>query len=140
MVHIIFLYPLNPSRLFIRPDALILPLMADESFKEFVADQLGALPDLRVRAMFGGFGLYQADRFFAILIEGRLYFKTDRQNRAAYVERGMKPFIYEKAMRTVSVKYFEVPPEILEDRQELVIWAGRAIQAATTLPPKRKKK
>ena len=102
-------------------------------------DQLGALPELGVRPMFGGFGLYQADRFFAILIEGRLYFRTDQQTRGAYLKRGMTPFIYEKAMRTISVKYFEVPPGILEDRQELVIWAGRAIQAATTPPPGRKK-
>jgi TfoX/Sxy family transcriptional regulator of competence genes len=27
--------------------------MADDSFKEFVLDQLSALPDVRARAMFG---------------------------------------------------------------------------------------
>jgi hypothetical protein len=27
--------------------------MADDSFKEFVPDRLGALPELRARAMFG---------------------------------------------------------------------------------------
>ena len=58
--------------------------MADESFKEFVLDQLSALPELRARAMFGAHGLYQADRFFGILDEGRLYFRVTEQSRAAF--------------------------------------------------------
>jgi len=104
--------------------------MADESFKEFVLDQLGPLPELRANAMFGGYGLYQADRFFAILMDGRLYFRTDEQTRAAYVERGMGPFTYEKARRTMTMNYFEVPPEVLENREELAAWANHAIHAA----------
>lgn len=104
--------------------------MPDESFKAFVLDQLAALPEVRAKAMFGGYGLYQADRFFGILMEGRLYFKTDEQTRAAYLERGMAPFIYEKARRTMTINYFEVPPEVLENSAELAAWAKRAIQAA----------
>ena len=103
--------------------------MRDESFKAFVLDQLGALPEVRARAMFGGHGLYQEDRFFGILMDGRLYFKTDEQSRAAYLERRMGPFIYEKARRTLTINYFEVPPDVLESREELVAWARRAIQA-----------
>jgi DNA transformation protein len=108
--------------------------MPDESFKEFVLDQLAALPEVRAKAMFGGHGLYQADRFFGILMEGRLYFKTDEQTRPAYLERGMSPFIYEKARRTMTIHYFEVPPEVLENREEIVAWANRAIQAAAAHP------
>ncbi|MGA3265418.1 MAG: TfoX/Sxy family protein [Verrucomicrobiota bacterium] len=51
--------------------------MPDDSFKEFVLDQLSTLPDVRARAMFGAHGLYQGGHFFAILDEGRLFFKTD---------------------------------------------------------------
>jgi DNA transformation protein and related proteins len=51
--------------------------MPDDSFKEFVLDQLDALPELRARAMFGAHGLYSGDKFFGILDEGRLFFKTD---------------------------------------------------------------
>lgn len=65
--------------------------MTDESFKQFVLDQLSELPELRAKAMFGAHGLYQAGRFFAIVDEGRLYFKTCDQSRAPYVERGMQP-------------------------------------------------
>ena len=104
--------------------------MADESFKVFVLDQLSELPELRVKAMFGGYGLYQRDNFFGILMDGRLYFKTDPQSCARYLARGMTPFTYEKGRRVVSLRYFEVPPETLESREQLVAWAKRAVQDA----------
>ena len=101
-----------------------------ERFVDFVTDQLAQVPDLRAKRMFGGHGLYAGDRFFAIVMNGRLYFKTDDATRADYVGRGMEPFIYEKARRTMTIKYFEVPPEVLENRDELTSWAAQAIQAA----------
>ena len=114
--------------------------MAGESFKEFVLDQLGALPELRARAMFGAHGLYQAERFFAILDEGRLYFKTDAQSQTDYTSRGMGPFTYEMKGRVMTMSYHEVPPDVLENAAELVAWAQRAIQIATASRAKRKRK
>lgn len=104
--------------------------MADESFKNFVLDQLSALPELRARAMFGAHGLYQADRFFAILDEGRLYFKVNGQSRVAYAERGMKPFTFELKGRVTTMSYYEVPPEVLDNPADLVAWAKEAIKVA----------
>jgi len=124
---------------FARPGAFF-AFVANESFKEFVMDQLDALGELRARAMFGGHGLYQADKFFGILMDGRLYFKIDEQSRAAYVERGMGPFIYEKARRIMAMNYFEVPLDVLENRDECVIWARRAVQAAEARPKKSPRK
>jgi DNA transformation protein len=104
--------------------------MADESFKEFVLDQLGALPEVRARAMFGAHGLYQGEHFFGILDDGRLFFKTDAQSRADYVARGMEPFTYESKARVLTMSYHEVPPDVLENAPELVAWAQLAIQSA----------
>jgi DNA transformation protein len=104
--------------------------MADDSFKEFVLDQLSALPELRAKAMFGAHGLYSGGRFFGILDEGRLYFKTDAQSQSDYTARGMGPFTYEMKGRVMTMGYHEVPPEVLENREELVAWAHRAIQIA----------
>ena len=39
----------------------------DESFKDFVLDQLHDLDGVEVRRMFGGYGLYQDELFFGIL-------------------------------------------------------------------------
>ena len=101
-----------------------------ERFIEFITDQLAQLPELRVKRMFGGHGLYSGEQFFAIVMNGRLYFKTDDATREDYTRRGMEPFIYEKARRTMIIKYFEVPPDVLENHDELATWAGRAIRAA----------
>ncbi len=106
--------------------------MPDDSFKEFVLDQLSALPEVRAKAMFGAHGLYCGDRFFAILDEGRLFFKTDKQSQADYVARGMGPFTYESRGKVLTMSYHEVPPDVLENREELTVWARRAIQIAIT--------
>jgi DNA transformation protein and related proteins len=104
--------------------------MADESFKEYVLDQLAALPDVRARAMFGAHGLYADGKFFAILDEGRLFFKTDAATEKEFLNRGMGPFTYEMHGKTMSMRYHEVPPEILEQPLELVLWARRAVAVA----------
>jgi DNA transformation protein len=108
--------------------------MPDESFKDYVLDQLSTLPEVRARAMFGGHGVYQGAHFFAILVEGRLYFKTDAATRRAYEERGMEPFTYEQAGRMTTMHYFEVPPDVLEDRAALVEWAKCAVAVAAAKP------
>ena len=106
--------------------------MPDDSFKVFVLDQLRALPDVRAKAMFGAHGLYQGEHFFGILDGGRLFFKTDAQSQADYVARGMEPFTYESKGHTLTMSYHEVPPDVLENAPELVAWARRAIEVATS--------
>lgn len=104
--------------------------MADDSFKSFVLDQLSAVPELRAKAMFGGHGLYSGEHFFGILFEGTVYFKVDDTTRAAYESRNMPPFTYEMKGRMMTMSYYEVPPDVLEDRNEAVVWASQAIQVA----------
>jgi len=106
--------------------------MPDNSFKEFVLDQLHALPELRAKAMFGAHGLYAGDHFFGILDEGRLFFKTDEPSQKEFVERGMGPFTYEMKGKVMTMGYHEVPLEVLENAPELTAWAWRAIQIAAS--------
>jgi DNA transformation protein and related proteins len=108
--------------------------MADESFKEFVRDQLAALPGLRLKAMFGGCGVYQANQFFGIIMDGRLYLRIDPHLANEYVARGLSPFTYQKGKRVISLNYFEVPASVLENRDELLGAARQAIQAADRNP------
>jgi DNA transformation protein and related proteins len=114
--------------------------MPDHSFKEFVLDQLRALPAVRAKAMFGAHGLYQDEHFFGILDDGRLFFKTDALSQADYLARGMEPFTYESKGGTLTMSYHEVPPDVLENPQELVVWARRAIQVAAARPKKPEKR
>ena len=106
--------------------------MADNSFKDFVLDQLGALPDLRAKAMFGAHGIYCGEKFFGILDEGRLFFKTDAATEKDFTSRGMGPFTYEMKGRVMTMAYHEVPPDVLEQPHELVLWARKAIAIAAS--------
>ena len=96
----------------------------NESFKDFVLDQLSDLPGVSCRAMFGGYGLYQGESFFGIIHKGRLYFKTDERTKLLYVKKGMKPF-RPTAKQTLKT-YYEVPVDLIEDQEQLIGWAARA--------------
>ena len=99
--------------------------MNDDTFKDFVLDQLRELKGITCRAMFGGYGVYQVEVFFGIIHQGRLYFKTNERTRPAYVKKGMKPF-RPNATQTLTT-YYEVPVEIIEDPDQLTVWAEHAV-------------
>lgn len=98
----------------------------DDSFKEFIFDQLCGLEGVTDRAMFGGHGLYRGGTFFGIIFKGRLYFKTNNSTRNDYVERGMKAF--RPTPGQTLKNYFEVPADILEEPESLAAWAQDAIR------------
>lgn len=92
--------------------------------------QLQNLP-IRVRPMFGGYGLYLGDRYFGVIFDGQTYFRTDDTARAAYTSRGMSALQSRdrpRGPKTVD-RNFEVPPEVLTDGAELSAWALRAAAA-----------
>ena len=97
----------------------------DESFKDFVLDQLRDLEAVEARRMFGGFGLYQDETFFGIIHKGKLFFKIDESTVGAYRKRKMKPF-RPNAKQTLK-SYYQVPVEIIEDADALREWALRAV-------------
>jgi DNA transformation protein len=102
----------------------------DDSFREFVLDQLNGLEGVASRPLFGGHGLYQGRTFFGIIFKGNLYFKTNPSTQPLYHERGMKPF-RPNAKQTLK-NYYEVPPDILEDSDQLHLWAASALSSALT--------
>ena len=97
--------------------------MAKDSFRDFVLDQLGGL-DVYARPMFGAFGLYLGPKFFGMVSGGRLYFKTNEKTREKYEHRGMDPFVYRP--QKVLKNYYEVPLAVVDDTNELKIWAEEA--------------
>ena len=101
--------------------------MRDDSFKDYVLDQLAALGVVRARAMFGGHGLYRGQDFFGFLHQGRLYFRTDALTRPDYTARGMSPF--QPNPRQTLASYYEVPVDVLDDTEILASWAHAALSA-----------
>lgn len=116
----------------------------NSDFADEVVERLGrVVPSLRARRMFGGIGLYSGDQFFGIVAFDRLWFKVDDGNRGEYLARGMdafKPF----PDRPTTMSYFEVPPDLLDDSEELRVWAMRSVaiarRAKQKLPRKQPRK
>ena len=98
----------------------------DESFKDFVLDQLQDLANVEARRMFGGYGIYCDETFFGIIHRGRIYFKVDESTVKEYRKRKMKPF-RPNAKQTLK-SYYQVPVEIVEDADQLAEWAERAMR------------
>ncbi len=108
----------------------------NDSYADFILDQLEALPDLECRAMFGGHGLYQDEVFFGIVFKGRLYLKTNETTAGSYRRRGMKSF--RPNSRQTLKSYYEVPADIIEDRDKLADWARRAVAIARSALQRRR--
>jgi DNA transformation protein and related proteins len=93
----------------------------DASYLEFVLDQFqDILSGLNYRPMFGGVGLYWRGIFFALIADDTLYIYTAEPERPAREAQGL---------RRCHRGYYEVPVEVLEDREALKTWAERAIAA-----------
>lgn len=105
--------------------------MNNNHYIDFVLDILSPLGNIKTRKMFGSYGIYKDDIFFALVVEDILYFKVDDSNRQTYESYGSKPFTYEgKNKKTVAMGYWQVPADILEDHSQLTQWVNQAVLAA----------
>ncbi len=109
-------------------------------YLQYVLDQLDGLGAVTSRHMFGGTGLYCDELFFGLIFGDTLYMKVNDSNRGDYEARGMSPFRPYAGKPQVSMSYYEVPPDVLEDGEQLVTWARRSTEAAATKPQKRRRR
>ena len=101
-----------------------------DSYRQYVLEQLGRVRPVTWRKMFGGVGVYADDRFFALLDNDTLYFKTGDTNRADFEARGMPPF-QPFGPGTKPMDYHELPGDVLENVAELPEWIAKAVAVAT---------
>lgn len=110
----------------------------DASLTAFLMEQLDSIEDLRSRRMFGAHGVYAGTLFFALVHEGKVYFKTSEATRTPYIQAKTAPFSIEGEV--ILKNYWQVPVEVLEDAEILLNWAQSAIQLAAEAPKKPRKK
>ncbi len=97
-----------------------------DSFLTFVLEQLAGVRDVSWRRMFGGIGLYSGEWFFAVIDNDTLFFKVDGSSRERYRRRKMPPFRPDPKGPAME-GYYQVPPSVLEDDDELARWATDAV-------------
>jgi DNA transformation protein and related proteins len=118
-------------------------------FLAYILEQLEALGGVQSRRMFGGVGLYSGDLFFGIIDDDTVFFKTDGSNSGDYLARHMPRFMPFPVRPEAVMAYYQVPADVLEEGETLVVWARKAVavaliaRAAKTRPkgraaPKRK--
>ena len=98
----------------------------------YVLEQLERLGHVSARKMFGGAGVYCDGLFFALITsDDRFYLKEDDTNRADFEARGSEVF-NPPSSRPMSkgMPYMTVPEDVLEDPDELSIWARKSVAIA----------
>jgi DNA transformation protein len=99
-------------------------------FIGFVEELLEKWGQVTARRMFGGHGLYHEGLMFAIVMDQRLYLKTDALNRPDFEAQGLAPFRFSMKGQTVSLSYWAAPDALFDDPPEAVRWARAAWEAA----------
>ena len=97
-----------------------------EEFLTYVLDQLSCWGGVSPRKMFGGVGLYCDGKMFGLIADDVAYLKVDDANREMFIQAGSAPFKPFPDKATV-MSYYEVPPDVLEQPDELIEWAARSL-------------
>jgi DNA transformation protein and related proteins len=97
-----------------------------QEYLDYLIDQLKIFGAVTAKRMFGGAGLYHQGVFFGLVADDVLYFKVDDRNRKDYIDAGMGPF---KPFGSYAMGYYEVPADVMEDSDELALWARKAFEA-----------
>lgn len=100
-------------------------------FLDAVRDALGFVPELRVKKMFGGAGVYSGETMFAVAMDDMLFLKSDKLTAADFDARGLAPYIWrDRNGRELPMSYRQAPEEVWEDEDVARAWADKALAAA----------
>jgi DNA transformation protein len=113
-------------------------MIASDSFAEFLREQLAPLGRVTMRRMFGKSGVFCDGVMLGVVADDALYFRVDDQNRALFSEaRSAPPLNYVKKGATIDLSFWRAPERLLDDTDELILWARAALAAAHRVATKR---
>ena len=106
-------------------------MVKDSPLLEYLLDQLEPLGGISSRVMFGGHSLFRHGLMVGFVDNETLYLKADDTNRPAFDKEGMRPFTYAtKRGKRIALGYWEAPPAVIEEPEELQRWVLDAASAA----------
>jgi len=97
---------------------------------DYLHEVFDAFGPIHARRMFGGWGIYHDSLMFGLYAAGRLYLKTDAHNVAQFEAVGCVPFTYNQRGKVVKLSYWSAPEAVLDDREQALLWARLAFDAA----------
>ena len=115
-------------------------MTASSGFGEFLCEQLAPLGSVTMRRMFGKTGVFCNGLMFGMVTDDTLYVRVDDQNRDVFKEaQSTPPLNYEKKGATIDLSFWRVPERLLDEPDELVLWARAALAAARRVAAKRQR-
>jgi DNA transformation protein len=106
-------------------------MVASDSFAEFLREQFTPMGRVTMRRMFGKTGVFCNGLMFGMVASDTLYVRVDDHNKTIFEEsESVPPLNYEKSGRTVDLSFWRVPERLLDEPDELVVWARAALAAA----------
>ena len=107
--------------------------------QDWLRDLFEPFGPVSIRRMFAGAGVYRDGVFFALATsDGGIYLKCDAEIEQRFRDAGSSPFIYGRDKRKITMSYWSLPNEALDDPDALKEWAELAYQAALRVPPRRR--
>ncbi len=110
----------------------------EQEFVSYLVDMMQLMGPVYSKRMFGGHGIFLEGLMFALVADGTLYFKVDKENENDFIEKGLEAFTYGKKGKLVKMSYCQAPEEALEDSEVMNEWGNRAYGAALRVASKRK--
>ena len=104
-------------------------MVVSREFEDYTVERLDLFAPTVARRMFGGLGFFHNGLMYALASKNILYFKVNDRNREDFERAGMGPF-KPFGGKSYSMSYYELPVDILENDEQLRIWAQRAFSAA----------
>jgi DNA transformation protein len=94
-------------------------------------DLLASVGEVTPRRMFGGTGFYKNGIMFALEAYGRLFLKTDEENRQTFIDAGCEPFKFvDKDGHETVMSYWEPPENALSSPMKMKPWALLGVEAS----------
>ena len=101
------------------------------AFRDYLEDLLSGLGPIRIKAMFGGAGVYAGELMFGLITDDTLYIRADAETEAAFSEAGSEPFSYPtRDGQHLTMSYWRAPEEAMENPDTAVEWARLGLDAA----------
>ena len=104
--------------------------MSDQDFIAYLHELLDPFGRMRAKAMFGGWGVYLDEIIVGIVVDGRLYLKTDAENQAEFAGAGCVPFVYDSKNGPMTMSYWSAPDDAMDSSGAMAPWVRSAKAAA----------
>lgn len=98
---------------------------------EGVEELFAFIPELRIKRMFGGAGVFSGELMFALAFEEDLFLRADEETRERFEAAGCAQFTYAtREGERMSLGYWRAPDEVWDDPEAARTWGELSLAAA----------